>query len=85
MLIHKKGYLNQDQKPKFNVADKQKPCTEGSGIHPSLRDTTKKSEMPILIEIKLANGLAFHTSFTLNRFISLLKNVNYALNRRRSK
>lgn len=73
MLIHKKGYLNQDQKPKFNVGDKQKPCTERSGIDSSLRNTTKKSEMPILIEIKLANGLAFHTSFTLNRFISLLK------------
>jgi len=44
------------------------------------KNTTKKLETPMLIEIKLPNGMTFSTSFKLTCFLSLLKDLNYALN-----
>ncbi len=71
------------EKKKANVKKRSKLKASVVG-KPPLSCNQKKTlavqgEAPMLIEVKLPNGMRFSTSFKLTCFLSLLKDLGYAM------
>lgn len=74
---------NKSLRLKCNTADKQSHGLAGSikknAISSTSGGTTKKLQMPVLVEVKLPGDMSFSTSFKLTCFLSLLKDLNHVL------